>query len=107
MIERDQSEFEEPNGDVEDGNDFEGETAEVVDFSNPSDIFLSMRAQNIELLKVAAQVTGVSALSGPLKPNEIKNALKNLWEVYSELYEWIDPEEIEEDEEDDDEEDED
>ncbi|ADV62031.1 hypothetical protein Isop_1446 [Isosphaera pallida ATCC 43644] len=107
MIERDQSEFEEQNGNIEQGNTFGDQPAEAIDFNNPSDIFLSMRAQNIELLKVAAQVTGVSALSGPLKPNEIKNALKNLWEVYSELYEWIDPEEIEDDEEDDDEEDED
>lgn len=66
-------------------------------------IFLQMRSQNIELLQVAVQVAGYAQSNGPLKPHDLRNAMKNIWEVYSEFYEWIDPEEIEDDEEADDE----
>jgi hypothetical protein len=33
-----------------------------------------------------------------LKPGDVKNALRNIWDVFSEFYSWIDPEEAEDDE---------
>jgi hypothetical protein len=58
-----------------------------------------MRAQNLELLKIASQVAGYSGNHAPLKPNDARNALKGIWEIYSELYSWVDPEEGEDDDE--------
>jgi hypothetical protein len=34
-----------------------------------------------------------------LKPNDLRQSLKNLWEIYAEFYSWIDPEEAEEEDE--------
>ena len=45
------------------------------------------------------------AAPGPLKPGDLKNALKSIWDIYSEFYAWIDPEESEDDDEDEDDED--
>jgi hypothetical protein len=64
-------------------------------------IFLSMRQQNLELLDIAARVAGYSQDHGPLKGDESEKAMRTIWKLYSEFYSWIDPEEIEEDEDDD------
>ena len=66
-------------------------------------IFLSMRQQNLELLEIASRVAGYGSDHGPLKGDESEKAMRTIWKLYSEFYSWIDPEEIEEDDEDDDE----
>jgi len=82
--------------DHEDGAELEIDTQ--------SQIFLEMRQQNMELLQIAAKIGGYGGDHGPLKPGDVKHALKNLWEIYSELYSWVDPEESEGDDDEDDEE---
>lgn len=67
-----------------------------------SQIFLQMRRQNLELLRIATQVAGYAGPHGPLKSGDVKTAIRNIWEVFSELYAWIDPEEAEGDDDDDD-----
>jgi hypothetical protein len=86
-----------------------GEGGSEVDFpielETASQVLLEMRSQNVELLKLAAQVAGYSGGHSPLKPGELRQAINAVWEVYSQLYQWIDPEddgEGDEDEEDDD-----
>jgi hypothetical protein len=60
-----------------------------------SRIFLHMRSQNLELLRIAAKVAGFGGGHPPLKSNELRGVLKNIWDIYSEFYPWIDPEETE------------
>ena len=60
-----------------------------------SRIFLQMRSQNLELLRIATQVSGFGGNHPPLKPADVRNAMKGIWEVYAEFYSWIDPEEAE------------
>jgi hypothetical protein len=72
-----------------------------LDMQAESQVFLELRGQNLELLKVAAQVAGFSGSHSPLKPNDLRTAMKSIWEVYSEFYQWIDPEEDSEEDEDD------
>jgi hypothetical protein len=64
-----------------------------------SRIFLEMRAQNLELLRIAAQVAGYAGTHGPLKQGDVRNAMKGIWDVYAEFYSWIDPEETDGDDE--------
>ncbi len=73
---------------------------EALELDTQSQIFLVMRRQNLDLLRIATQVAGYSGQHGPLKPGDVKNAMRNIWEVFSEFYTWIDPEEAESDEED-------
>ena len=61
-----------------------------------------MRRQNLDLLKIASEVAGYAGTHAPLKPGDVKNALKSIWDIYSELYAWVDPEESEDDDEEDD-----
>jgi hypothetical protein len=75
---------------------------EALELDTQSQIFLEMRRQNLDLLKVAAEVAGYTGNHPPLKPGDLKHAMKGIWDVYSEFYAWIDPEESDEDEEDDD-----
>jgi hypothetical protein len=74
-----------------------------LELDTQSRIFLQMRAQNLELLRIASGVAGFGGSHGPLKPNDLKNAMKGIWEIYAEFYSWIDPEETGDDEEDEDE----
>jgi hypothetical protein len=53
------------------------------------------------LLRLATEVAGYSGEHGPLKPSDLKGAMRNIWDVFSEFYTWIDPEEAEDDEDDD------
>jgi hypothetical protein len=73
---------------------------EALELDTQSQIFLVMRRQNLDLLRIATQVAGYSGQHGPLKSSDMKGALRNIWEVFSEFYSWIDPEEAEEDEDD-------
>lgn len=84
-----------------DDDEEETEAAEGLglEIDSRTQIFLEMRQQNLDLLKVAAQVAGYAGGHPPLKPHDYKNALKSIWEVYSEFYSWVDPEESDEDEE--------
>jgi len=75
---------------------------EALELDTQSQIFLEMRRQNLDLLKIAAEVAGYSGNHPPLKPGDLKHAMKGIWDVYSEFYAWIDPEESDEDDEDDD-----
>jgi hypothetical protein len=84
--------------DHEEGDD---EVEEALELDTQSQIFLEMRRQNLDLLKIAAEVAGYSGHHPPLKPGDLKQAMKGIWDIYSEFYAWIDPEESDEDDEDD------
>ncbi len=70
---------------------------EALELDTQSQIFLEMRRQNLELLKIATQVAGYTGQSGPLKPGDEKKALRSVWDIFSEFYTWVDPEEAEDD----------
>jgi hypothetical protein len=71
---------------------------DALEIDTQTQVFLEMRKQNLELLKIAAQVAGFAGPHPPIKSGDVKNALRNIWEIYSEVYTWVDPEETEEDE---------
>ncbi len=85
--------------DLEPEHEHEVEEAleEALELDTQSQIFLEMRRQNLDLLKIATQVAGYTGQNGPLKPGDIKNALRGVWDIFSEFYTWIDPEEAEDD----------
>lgn len=85
-------------------DDMEGAFEEALELDTQSQIFLEMRRQNLDLLQVAAEVAGFTGQHPPLKPNELRTALKTIWDIYSEFYTWVDPEEDEEDDDEDDDE---
>jgi len=91
------------NGHDEDEHEQEVEEAleEALELDTQSQIFLEMRRQNLDLLRIASEVAGYSGEPPPLKPGDLKHAMKNMWEIYSEFYAWIDPEESDDDDEDD------
>jgi hypothetical protein len=95
-------EYENPH-DHDHDHDQEVEEAleEALELDTQSQIFLEMRRQNVDLLKIAAEVAGFSGNHPALKPADLRNAMKSIWEVYSEFYAWIDPEESDDDEDDD------
>lgn len=74
---------------------------QALELDTQSQIFLEMRRQNLDLLKLSIEVAGLGGSHGPVKSGDLKVAVKNIWELYSEFYSWIDPEESEEDDEDD------
>lgn len=78
---------------------------EALELDTQSQIFLEMRRQNLDLLRIAAEVSGFTGPHQPLRSGDLKNALKTIWDVYSEFYAWVDPEEGDDDDEDDDEDD--
>src|SRR5690348_14765512 len=77
---------------------------EALELDTQSQIFLEMRRQNLDLLRIATEVAGYSGPHNPLKPGDLKGAMRHIWDVFSEFYTWIDPEEAEDDEDLDDEE---
>ncbi len=77
----------------------------ALEMDTQTQIFLEMRQQNLELLKICVEMAGFSGQHPALKPNDLKGAIRSVWEVYSEFYAWIDPEETEGDDEEDDEDD--
>jgi hypothetical protein len=72
---------------------------EALELDTQSQIFLEMRRQNLDLLKISAEVAGYTGNHGPLKQGDLKHAMKSIWDIYSEFYAWIDPEESDEDDE--------
>jgi hypothetical protein len=72
---------------------------EALELDTQSQIFLEMRRQNLELLRIATEVAGYTGEHGPLKPNDVRNALRSIWDVFAEFYTWVDPEEADDDEE--------
>ncbi len=96
-----------PDHDHEHDHDHDEEIGEALEealeLDTQSQIFLEMRRQNLDLLKIAAEVAGFGGQHGPVKPNDLKTALRTIWDVYSEFYAWVDPEETEGDDEDEDE----
>jgi hypothetical protein len=68
---------------------------EALELDTQSQIFLEMRRQNLELLRIATEVAGFTGEHGPLKPGDLRSALRNIWDVFSEFYTWVDPEEAE------------
>jgi hypothetical protein len=73
---------------------------EALELDTQSQIFLEMRRQNLDLLRIASEVAGFHGPHPALRPGDLKNAMKTIWEIYSEFYAWIDPEEDDEDEDD-------
>ena len=90
-------EIDEPGGD----EDVQAEMMQELELDTQSRIFLQMRAQNLDLLKIAAQVAGYGGGNHPLKPGDLRNAMKGIWDVYAEFYSWIDPEETGDDDDED------
>jgi hypothetical protein len=82
-------------------NDVEEAIEEALELDTQSQIFLEMRRQNLDLLRVAAEVAGFTGQHPALKPNDVRGALKAIWDIYSEFYAWIDPEESDDDDDDD------
>ena len=74
---------------------------QALELDTQSQIFLEMRRQNLDLLKLSIEVAGLGGAHGPVKSGELKVAVKNIWELYSEFYSWIDPEESDGDDDDD------
>ncbi|MBV8233627.1 MAG: hypothetical protein JO329_26925 [Planctomycetaceae bacterium] len=94
----------EHEGENEHDQEVEEALEEALELDTQSQIFLEMRRQNLDLLRIAAEVAGFSGAHPPLKAGDIRHAMKSIWDIYSEFYAWIDPEESDEDddEEDDD-----
>src|SRR5436305_5029723 len=94
----------EPEDELEHEHENEVEEAieEALELDTQSQIFLEMRRQNLDLLRLATEVAGYAGPHGPLKPGDLKSAMRNIWDVFSEFYTWIDPEEDDEDDGDDD-----
>jgi hypothetical protein len=90
--------------DHENENDVEEAIEEALELDTQSQIFLEMRRQNLDLLRVAAEVAGFTGQHPALKPNDMRGALKAIWDIYSEFYAWIDPEESDDDEDEEDDE---
>ena len=74
---------------------------QALELDTQSQIFLEMRRQNLDLLKLSIEVAGLSGQHPPIKPPEMKNVIKGIWDLYSEFYTWIDPEESEDDDDED------
>ncbi len=74
---------------------------QALELDTQGQIFLEMRRQNLDLLKLSIEVAGLGGQHPPMKSGDLKNAVKNIWDLYSEFYSWIDPEESEGDEEED------
>jgi hypothetical protein len=91
-----------PKDDLGGPNDVDEAIEEALELDTQSQIFLEMRRQNLDLLKVAAEVAGFTGQHPALKPNDLRGALKSIWDIYSEFYAWIDPEETEDEDEDED-----
>jgi hypothetical protein len=87
----------EPENETEHEHEVEEALEEALELDTQSQIFLEMRRQNLDLLRIATQVAGYSGQHGPLKPGDVKNALRNIWDIFAEFYSWIDPEEDEDD----------
>ena len=84
--------------DLDHAQEAEEALEEALELDTQSQIFLEMRRQNLDLLRIATEVAGYTGEHGPLKPGDVRNALRNIWEIFAEFYTWVDPEESEGDE---------
>jgi hypothetical protein len=75
------------------------ENSDAMDQHNQIHLFLALRQQNVELLRVAARVAGYTGEKPPGKPDEVRQALDRIYDVYSEFYAWVDPEQAEDEDE--------
>jgi hypothetical protein len=75
---------------------------EALELDTQSQIFLQLRRQNLDLLRLASEVAGYGSAHAPVQEDQLKGAMQNIWEVFSEFYTWIDPEEAEDDDEEED-----
>ena len=73
---------------------------QALELDTQSQIYLELRGQNIEVLKLAIEVAGLSGQHPPLKGGDVKAVVKNIWDLYAEFAAWIDPESSDDDEED-------
>jgi hypothetical protein len=96
-----------PDHDHDHDHDVEEALEEAFELDTQSRIFLEMRRQNLDLLKIATQVAGYSGHHGPIKSGDLKGAMRTIWDLFSEFYAWVDPEEAEGGEDEDEDEDED
>jgi hypothetical protein len=71
-----------------------------LNLDSPTQVFLSLRAQNLDLLRLAIQTAGYGEGKPAPRPDEKRQAMERIWEIYSEFYEWVDPEADEGDEDD-------
>jgi hypothetical protein len=91
--------------DHSDEHEVEEALEEALELDTQSQIFLEMRRQNLDLLRISAEVAGFTGQHSPLKPGDVENALRSVWKLYAEFYSWIDPEESDDDDEDEEDED--
>lgn len=71
---------------------------ELFELASAPSIFLEMRSQNIELLKIAMQLAERIPPAGGAS-NDPRAAMEHLWGLFAELYDWIDPEQSEDEDE--------
>jgi hypothetical protein len=83
--------------DHEHDDEIEEAIEEALELDTQSQIFLEMRRQNLDLLKIAVEVAGFAGQHPPFKHGDLKGALRSIWDIYSEFYAWVDPEETEDD----------
>ncbi len=88
----------EHEGEHDHDDDLDESLEQALELDTQSQIFLEMRRQNLDLLKLSIEVAGLSGQHPPIKSGDLKVAVKNIWDLYSEFYSWIDPEESEGDE---------
>jgi hypothetical protein len=98
--EHDHAHDDENGGCCQGGPGLPADIESMFDMDQQSQIFLEIRGQNIELLKVATQIAGYSNPHGPLKPGEMRQAVKTIYDLFADLYALVDPQEEELDEED-------
>lgn len=59
--------------------------------------YLTIRAQNIELLGLAAKIAGCSDPKNLLSDVEAESSMRRLEEIYVTLADWVDPDEADDD----------
>ena len=79
---------------------------DALELDTQSQIFLDMRRQNLDLLRIATQVAGYTGQHGPLKRGGCEECAAQHLGGLLRILHWIDPEEAERDEEDEEEDDE-
>jgi len=69
--------------DLDDEHEHEVEEAleEALELDTQSQIFLEMRRQNLDLLRIAAEVAGFTGPHNPVKSGDLKGALKGIWDI--------------------------
>lgn len=69
------------------------------DLETGSQIFVTARGQNIELIKLAAQLAGYGPGGATITPENASEALQHIYDMFHEFVDWIDPELDDDDEE--------